>query len=120
MPHEDPVRDVAHLWDMLQAALQLTDLVEGPTEQDYLGDRTLQLAVERLVEIIGEAAGRVSEQTRGAHPEIPWRGIIGQRNVIAHEYGEIVQERLWRVAVERIPELIEQLRPLIPAPPEVD
>ncbi len=80
-----------------------------------------QRAVERAVEIIGEAAWQVSDDFRRAHPEIPWRPIIAQRHVLAHEYGEIVQERIWRVAMTHVPALITQLEPLIPPlPPDPD
>jgi len=112
MPPDE--RDVAYLWDMLEAARTARDFTAGATLEDYLGDRKLQLAVERVIEIIGEAARRVSESFRSDHPEIPWRAIIGQRHVLAHEYGEIKQERIWNVATERVSELIALLEPLVP------
>jgi uncharacterized protein with HEPN domain len=80
-------------------------------------DRKLQLAVERALEIVGEAARRVSEAYRQAHSEVPWQAIIAQRNVLAHEYGEIKQELIWKVVTIRIPELIGLLEKLIPPPP---
>ena len=80
-----------------------------------------QRAVERAVEIIGEAARQVSDDFRRAHPAISWRPIIAQRHVLAHEYGEIMQERIWRVATTHVPALIAQLEPLIPPlPPELN
>ncbi len=51
---------------------------------------------------------------RATHPEIPWQQIIGQRNVLAHEYGEIRHERIWLVVRHHIPELIRSLEPLLP------
>jgi uncharacterized protein with HEPN domain len=66
-----------------------------------------------LLEIIGEAAGRVSALFRNTHPEISWRQIIGQRNVLIHEYGEIKQERIWKVVRDNIPQLIELLKPFV-------
>ena len=57
----------------------------------------LRGAVERHLEIIGEAANRVSPDFQANHPEIPWRRIIAQRHVIAHEYGEIKHELIWKV-----------------------
>jgi len=81
----------------------------------------LQSAVERQLEILGEAARRMSDNFRQAHPEIPWSDIIGQRNVIAHQYEEIRQERIWSVVTSDIPTLITQLEPLIPPlPPEIE
>jgi uncharacterized protein with HEPN domain len=85
--------------------------------EEYCGDRKTRRAVEREVEIIGEAARKVSAGFRDAHPEIPWRKIIGQRHKLAHEYAEIQDEVIWRVATVHIPVLIERLRPLLPSPP---
>ena len=107
-------RDKAHLWDMLDAALAVEEFIRGKTYHDYLTNRMLRGAVERNVEIVGEAARRVSEATRQAHPEIPWRAIVGQRNVLAHEYDEILHEAIWRIATARIPELIAMLRTIMP------
>ena len=72
------------------------------------------MATERRIEIIGEAARRVSSSFREAHPEIPWREIVDQRNVLIHSYDEIEEERIWRLVTEEIPLLIEQLTGLIP------
>jgi len=110
-------RDAAYLWDMLDAARMIEGFTTDVRFDQYMGDRKLQLAVERALEIIGEAARRVSENFKRAHPEIPWHGIIAQRNVLAHEYGEIKQDRIWRVVISHIPELISQLAPLIPSLP---
>ena len=113
--------DAAYLWDMLDAARAIREFVAGKTLHDYQKSRMLRGAVERHVEIIGEAANRVSTGFQSSHPEIPWRKVINQRNVLAHEYGEIKHELLWRVASERIAELIPMLEPLVPqAPGEKD
>jgi uncharacterized protein with HEPN domain len=112
-------RDAGYLWDMLDAARTVRELVHGVRAHEYLRDRKLQLAVERCVEIIGEAARHVSDAFRQAHPDIPWRGIVAQRHVLAHEYGEIKQERMWAVATQRVPELISFLTPLLPPEPPV-
>jgi uncharacterized protein with HEPN domain len=102
---------------MLDAAQTLRELVAGISDAAYLADRKTQLAVERTIEILGEAARRVSATFQQAHPEIPWAGIIGQRNVIAHEYGDIMQERLWVVASVHVEDLIPKLRKLVPPEP---
>ena len=82
--------------------------------QQFVTDRRLRLAVERELEIIGEAARRVSSTFQQANSEIPWRQIIGQRNVLAHDYGDIDPGMVWIVAAQRLPELICQLDALIP------
>ncbi len=106
-------RDAAYLWDMLDAARMVEQLSSGLDFTQYSNDRRTQLAVERSLEIIGEAAGRVSAAFCDAHPDIPWRQIIGQRNILIHEYGQVKQERIWKVVRENIPHLIEQLKPFV-------
>jgi uncharacterized protein with HEPN domain len=82
-------RDPGYFWDMLDTARSVREFTTGVTAGEYLKDRKLQLAVERALEIIGEAARLVSATFKANHVEIPWKQIIGQRNVLAHEYGEI-------------------------------
>ncbi|MFH1875100.1 MAG: HepT-like ribonuclease domain-containing protein [Pseudomonadota bacterium] len=113
-------KDVAYLWDMLDAAKTVCDFTKNINYHQYENDRKMQLAVERAVEIIGEAARRVSKDFQKTHSEIPWKGIIGQRHILAHEYGEIKQERMWILVSKRIPELIKLLEPLIPNEPNTD
>lgn len=112
MPPEN--RDAAYIWDMVDAARTIQDFTAGVSLADYLRDRKLQLAVERAIEIIGEAARLVSPEFKAQHPNILWRQIVAQRNVLAHDYGEIKQDRIWLVATSRIPDLIAQLQPLLP------
>lgn len=104
----------AFLWDMWDAAKAIQEFVFEKTFYHYPNDRMLRGAGERHLEIIGEAANRVSLDFQEKHPEIPWRRIIAQRHVIAHEYGEIKHELIWKVATMHIPELISQLEPLFP------
>lgn len=103
---------------MLTAAHAVVGFVQGQTLDEYVLDLMLRSAVERQIEIIGEAARRVSIEFQAAHPEIPWRPIQAQRHVLAHEYGEIKHDRLWRVATIHVPELIGRLETLVPAPPQ--
>ena len=110
-------RDAGFLLDMLQHARGVMKAVQGLALDDYVADEDLRLAVERRVEIIGEAAGRVSAAFQQAHPDVPWRKIIAQRNVLAHEYGEIQDDIMWRLATVSIPELVSLLEPLVPPPP---
>ena len=93
------LKDRSYLWDMLDASRMIRDFVVATTFHEFEKDRKLQLAVERLLEIIGDAARRVSV-------EIPWRKIIAQRNVLAHEYGEIKLERIWVLVTGNIVDLI--------------
>jgi uncharacterized protein with HEPN domain len=108
-------RDAAYLWDMLDAARSAIEFTRDKTLADFLGDRMLQYAVERAVEIVGEAANRLSSPFQQAHPEVPWRKIVGQRNVLAHEYGDVDPSMMWDLARLHLPTLIRQLEGLIPS-----
>jgi uncharacterized protein with HEPN domain len=110
MPPED--RDMARLWDMLDAARAVAQFTQGRRFEDLLSDRMLRAAVERNLEIAGEAARHVTLATREKNPDIPWTSIIGLRNIIAHEYGEIRYEKLWSICRNRLPELIRRLEEL--------
>ncbi len=83
---------------MLQGAKEVESMLEDHDLAAFLAGRVLIRANERGVEIIGEAARRVSATYVAAHPEIPWREIIGQHNVLAHEYGQIDHELLYKTA----------------------
>ena len=109
--------DVSYLWDMLDAAKAIKEFIGYRSYQEYMLDRMFRGAVERHLEIIGEAAGKVSKVFRDAHPEIPWQKIISQRHVLIHEYGDIENELIWRVVTINIPDLIDKLEPLIPPTP---
>jgi uncharacterized protein with HEPN domain len=111
---DNPVEDAAWLLDMLAAARAVQSFVAGKTSQDYEADLLLRSAVERQVEIIGEAARGLSDSFKQAHPEIPWRPIMAQRHRLAHEYGEIDDALIWSVATVHIPRLIVQIEPLAP------
>lgn len=79
-----------------------------------MASRLHQNAVIRSLEVIGEAAGKVSPATQADHPEIPWREIIGMRHRLIHGYAEIRLDLVWAVARERLGALIACLDPLIP------
>jgi uncharacterized protein with HEPN domain len=109
--------DIAWLWDMLQACRHVETFVSGKTFADFEDSLLLRSAVERQIEIVGEAARHVSPEFQADHPEIAWRPIKAQRHVLAHDYGEIRYDLIWRVATRHVPELIALLNPLVPLPP---
>ena len=107
-------RDAAYLWDMLHAARDAAAVTSGLTEQQLRHDRMRVLALERSMELIGEAARRVSGKFREKHSQIAWREMIGLRNILAHEYGRVDHARLYATAMKDLPELIEALEKLLP------
>lgn len=110
-------RDTGYLWDMLNSARQIRSFVSGVPYKAFLANAMRVRATEREFEIIGEAARSVSAGFREQHPEVPWSKIIGQRNVIAHDYGQIDYQALHEAATARIPELIGMLEKLLVQPP---
>ena len=107
----------ALLWDMLSHAREAIGFMEGLTFEQFMQDRMLRLAVQHIILIIGKAASDVPKEFRDAHPDIPWVAIIKQRNVVAHDYGSIIDEKIWRVATVHIPEMIRLIEPIMPLPP---
>jgi uncharacterized protein with HEPN domain len=71
------------------------------------------LALTRLVEIIGEAANRVSEKTRQKNPQIPWPQIIGMRNRLIHGYDVVDLDLLWDTITNDLPPLVKSLQGIV-------
>ena len=92
---------------------RIQESVTGLTFEQFVDDWQRRRAIERSVEIVGEAASRVSREYRSVHPEIPWSAIIAQRNILAHGYGDIRDDAIWRVATIRIAELLALLDGLL-------
>jgi uncharacterized protein with HEPN domain len=110
-PSED---DLESLWDMRQAIDRIQEFTAGLSEETYLANVLVQSAVERQLEILGEAARRVSGEFQVAHPEVDWRNTIGLRNVIAHRYDQVKQDQLWRIVQTTLPDFVVLLRGLLP------
>lgn len=108
MPPEDRMR-----WrHMIEAAEDAISFVSGRARADLDHDRMLLFAVVRAIEIIGEAASKVSPQTRVSYNEIPWPAIIGMRNRLVHAYFDIDASIVWVAVTEEIPALLSQLKAL--------
>ncbi len=98
---------------MLDAACDAIEFTEGRSRGDLGKDRMLALSLVKLIEIVGEAASRVSPKTQAAHPEIPWPDIVGMRNRLIHAYYDIDLDRVWDTVIDDLPPLIEDLEPLV-------
>ena len=111
MQPDDP--DRAYVWDMLNACREIIDFAEGAEADTFAHDLMRRRAIERELEILGEAAKRLSVDFRERHQDVPWSQIIALRNILAHEYGEIRIDAIWLVVSRRVPELMAQIEPLI-------
>ncbi len=104
-PHDDERR----LRDMLDYARKAVYAVRSAERTDLEIDEILGAALERFVEIIGDAANRVSDARKQAMPEIPWKQIIGLSNRLIHGYTAVDQDVLWDVVHDDLPRLIARL-----------
>jgi uncharacterized protein with HEPN domain len=107
-------RDEALLLDILIAARRALKYMQGVSREDFEKNEMLQDAVTRPLEIIGEAAGQVSEDYREAHMEIPWHKMTGMRNRLIHEYFRVNYGAVWDTVRNDLPELIQLLEKLVP------
>lgn len=105
---------------MREAAKEVIEFVQDQSFASFSRDKKLRYASERLLLIIGEAASKLSYEFKEQHSEIPWKSIVGQRHVLAHEYGEVLVERVWQAASKSVPELLKLLEPLVPSGPQED
>lgn len=97
------------LRQMLDHAREAQALVQGKTRSDLDTDRLLNLALVRLLEIIGEAARRFPQEDHYLYPEIPWPQIISLRNRLIHGYDEVDFDILWKIATEDLSTLVTAL-----------
>jgi uncharacterized protein with HEPN domain len=107
-------QELSYLWDMREAAREIVTFMEGIKFAEFEKNKILRYAVERQLLVIGEAANHISPQDRKKHPELPWPNIIALRNILAHEYGEVLTSRVWLAATESAPELLKSLEGMIP------
>jgi uncharacterized protein with HEPN domain len=107
-------RDLAYVFDILEAAKLIQSYIEGVDRPTFDNDVMRQDAIFRRITIIGEATKRLSEEFRKNHSEISWKEMAGMRDVIVHDYNEIDLDLVWDTATKSIPALIAQIEPLAP------
>lgn len=105
-------RDAPHILDIVGSARLVQAYLEGVTRDAFMKNVQLQDSVIRRLEIIGEAAGRISVSYRERHPAIPWSRMIGMRNRMIHTYDAVDLDIVWTTAQERIPELLALFEPI--------
>jgi uncharacterized protein with HEPN domain len=97
------------LRDMVDSGRQIQAYLAGITREAFEANAEKQDAVLRRLEIIGEAASRISAETQALFPALPFRSMRGMRNIIAHDYGEVDLDQVWETTVTHIPVLVEAL-----------
>ncbi len=110
MTRHEPIVSIGH---MLDHAREARDLLKDRHRAELDRDRLLNLAMVRLMEVIGEAARRVPEVLRDQYPDVPWRDIADLRNRLIHGYDTINFDLLWTIVNKDLPLLIAQLEQII-------
>ena len=106
MPYREPGAAIQHMLDHAKEAIEMS---KGASRPVLEADRKLNLALTRLVEIIGEAASRVDAEERARYTEIQWSQIVGMRNRLIHGYDSVDLDILWEVVSRDLPVLVENL-----------
>jgi uncharacterized protein with HEPN domain len=106
--------DATRLRHMLDYWREAVQHAQGRSRADLDADRLFELAMTHLLEVIGEAAARVSQATRDRYPQIPWSAIAGMRNRLIHGYDSVDFDILWDVVQRDLPGLIAELEKIVP------
>ena len=102
-------REPLYLADMVEACRDGLAAVHGITLDQFKADRIRQLAVRLALQIIGEAARNVSEETRNTYPTVAWSQIVGLRNLLVHRYFRVDIDTIWEIVHRELPNLIATL-----------
>lgn len=105
--------DVERLQHIQEAIGLIVEYTQPLNLMNFLADRKSQLSVERLLEILGEAANHISPDVKSSYPEVPWRQMTDLRNVVSHEYFQVRLELIWEVATREIPPLAARVEQIL-------
>lgn len=106
--------DTVYLGHMLDMARKAAGKARGKSRAQYDADEDLRIILAHLIQTIGEAASRVSQPTRTASPDIPWKQVVGIRHRIVHDYMDVDYDVLWEVVTRDLPSLIAALEKIVP------
>ena len=106
--------DLIRVRHMLDAAKEAVFFARNKNRKDLESDRMLVLALVKSIEIIGEAASKVTNESRELHPKVPWSDIVAMRNRLIHVYFDIDLDRVWDTVIDDLPALIILLEKVIP------
>ncbi len=106
-------RDRAYFFDIMESARLAAEYISEKTKEEFLSDFQCQDAVIRRIEIIGEAARRISLETQIVFQNLPWKEMIGMRNIMIHDYDDVDMVIVWDTVKKDIPFLISALENII-------
>ncbi|WP_461256683.1 HepT-like ribonuclease domain-containing protein [Treponema sp. R80B11-R83G3] len=101
--------DLSYFIDIIDCIFDINEFTNSIEYHQFEKDKMRRLAVERQLEVIGQAANKISIDVQNNLKNIPWKNIIGLRNKLAHDYGEILAERTWKISKDSIQALLKEL-----------
>jgi uncharacterized protein with HEPN domain len=110
MSQKDDRVYVGHMIETIQKA---QSFVDGIGRAEFDNNETLRLDLTHLLQIIGESARRVSQDFRTAHPQIPWKGIVGMRSKVVHDYLNVDDDIVWSTVIDDLPALLIELEKIM-------
>ena len=102
-------RNAQRIYHILQQAATIRDRIAGLNMDELVANADKMAATLYSLTVIGEAVRAIDEDFKSAHPDIPWRSIVGMRNFLVHEYEEVDYGKVWKVASEELPALVPRL-----------
>ena len=108
-----PKDDLAYVGHMLDTAEQARNKFSGKSRAEFDADENLRIALAHLLQVVGEAARRVSPEFRENHPHVPWSAIIGMRHKVVHDYLDVDYDIVWDTLARELPPLIENLKRIV-------
>lgn len=105
----EPIRDKGRLQHMMEAIDNVDEFTKGIAYEDMLKNKMLAHAIVHNVQVVGEAAYKLTKEFCAAHPDVSWKDIIGLRHILVHDYYRIDFEELWYIAKNELPPLRKQI-----------
>ena len=109
----EPIRDKGRLEHMLEAIGNVDEFTQGISFEELVGNKMLRHAVAHNIQVVGEAAYKLTKEFCAAHPEVQWRDIVGLRHVLVHDYYKIDFPELWIIIQEELPPLRNQIETIV-------
>ena len=105
--------DIARLQHVLEHAREAVSMIEGKERADLRHERMLELSLIRLIEVVGEAAARVTPEGQAKYSSIPWPQVVGMRNRLIHGYDQVDLDILWDTIEVDLPPFITKLEKIL-------
>ncbi len=105
----EKLRDPLRIKHMLDAINNVPTYMKGRSEQDLIDNSMLFYAVVKNIEIIGEAAYKLTNEFKESHPDTPWRDIVSMRHILVHGYYQVTTDEIFNVYEQDLPILLKQL-----------